>query len=489
MEDPEAMHAHIELRSYQIEGINRIRAAYQSGRRAPLFVLPTGGGKTYTFAAITSIMQKRGKRVTILVHRDQLLTQCHDALNSLGIDHGLIMAGRTPLDRQIQVASVYTLTRRVEDLPAPDLYIIDEAHHVRARTWANIIETHNRSRLLGVTATPVRTDGSGLGVQSGGYFDQMILGPSMAELRELGYLSPYDYYQPPAGVDLSNVRTSAGDYNKRELDHAMNKSTITGCAVQHYRKICDGAPAIAFCVSTDHADAVARDFAASGYRAMALHSKMKTDPKVAIRALGEGRLDVLTSCDIISEGTDVPIVSAAILLRPTHSLGLFLQQVGRVLRPQPGKTATILDHVGNVARHGLPDQPRQWELDSQKKRTKKGQIEDKAPPVRQCEHCFHCHRPQPTCPRCGFVYKGGREIETVDGTLRKIDRGEIERAQRQRKRQRAMEQGRAQTLEDLIAIGQKNGRGRKWAYIVWNARKKKKEKTLQQQNRQQRIEL
>lgn len=145
----------------------------------------------------------------------------------------------------------------------------------------------------------------------------------------------------------------------------------------------------------------------------------------------------------------------------------------------------ILDHVGNVARHGLPDQPRAWSLDAEKKKTKKGQIEDKAPPVRQCDHCFHCHRPQPTCPRCGFVYKGAREIETVDGTLRKVDKSEIERAQRERHRQRSKEQGRAQRLEDLIAIGKARGYGRQWAYMVWRNRKKNQKP----ETRQQRIQI
>jgi len=481
------MFQHIELRPYQIDAINQIRDAYRAGRRAPLFVLPTGGGKTYTFSAITSIIQRRNKRVTILVHRDRLLQQTHEALNALGIDHGLISAGRTPLDRQVQVASVYTLTRRVQDMHAPNLYIIDEAHHVRAKTWANIIQEHNRSLLLGVTATPCRLDGSGLGVQSGGFFDCMIQGPTMSELMEYGNLCEYDYYQPPAGVDLSKVGTNAGDYNRKQLNTAMNKSTITGCAVQHYSNICPGEPAIAFCVSIDHAKAVADDFSAAGYRAMALHSKLSKDQiNSAIKGLGEGRIDVVASCDLISEGVDVPIVSAAILLRPTHSLGMFLQQVGRVLRPAPGKVAKILDHVGNI-KHDLPDADRNWSLDAVKKKTRMGEILEKPPAVRQCGHCYHIHRPQPTCPKCGFVYSGGREIQTVDGTLHKVSREEIQKAKKQRQYQRMNENGGAQTLDELKAIGLARGYKPQWAHKIWAVRQKKEQARVDKSEQQQTI--
>lgn len=467
--------AQIDLRSYQIEAIHRIREAYRSGRRAPLFVLPTGGGKTYTFAAIVDLMIKKGKRITILVHRDQLLDQCHRALTVLGIPHGLIAAGRSELRHPVQVASVHTLTRRVEDLEAPDLYIIDECHHVRARTWARILEAHRSARLLGVTATPVRTDGSGLGVSSGGFFDCMIEGPTVAELTAMGFLSSFDYYQPPAGVDLSRVGIVGGDFNSRQLDQAVNRSTITGCAVEHYRRICPGAPAIAFCVSIAHAQAVAAQFAAAGFRAVALHSKMEKEQiRRTITGLGRGELQIVTSCDLISEGTDVPVVSAAILLRPTHSLGLFLQQVGRVLRPLPGKVATILDHVGNVGRHGLPDTDRAWLLDGEKKQIRKGET-DPIPALKQCDRCFHVHRPQPMCPRCGFLYQvQGRKLESVDGLLEKVNREEARRAAELQAAEARAERGGARTLEELKKIGELRGYGKGWAYKVHQAREIKK---------------
>jgi superfamily II DNA or RNA helicase len=465
----------ITLRPYQADAVARIREAWYAGKRKPLFVLPTGGGKTYTFAYIADkIRQNPGKRVYILVHRDNLLDQTHRSLNELGVPHGIIASGFTPIDHPVQVCSVYTLANRLADLPPPDLIIIDEAHHARAGTWQKILDYWHKSRVLGVTATPCRGDGSGLGVQSGGYFDAMVLGPSMIELTKLGNLCEYDYYLPPAGVDLSTVKTGQGEYNRKDLDKALRKPKITGCAVEHYLRICPKAPAIAFCVSIAHANDVAAQFRARGVSAQALTSEMTKDQiRSFITALGEGRIQVLTSCDIISEGTDIPIVTTAILLRPTHSLGLYLQQVGRVLRPAPGKgNAIILDHVNNIGRHGLPDADRDWKLDAPKKKARKGynlEEEEAAPQTRQCDECYFVHRPQPTCPKCGFVYQNNRTLESIDGTLKKVSKDEIERL----KREKRAERGRAQTLEDLEALEKERGYKPGWAKHVWRSRGQK----------------
>lgn len=470
------MFGHFELRPYQKDAITNIRDSYRAGNRAPLFVLPTGGGKTFTFGHVTGIMQRNDKRVWILTHRENLLMQLHEDINKLGIDHGLIASGRTPLDRQVQIASVHTLARRL-DMHCPDLIIIDEAHHVRASTWVKIIEAYKKSRLLGVTATPTRLDGSGLGIGAGGCFDDMIQGPTVRELIDWKYLSPFDYYGPPAGVDLSNVGTVAGDFNRKQLHATMDKPTITGCAVEHYKTIADGEPAIAFCVSIEHAENVATMFRQAGYSATALHSKMSRENiKNAIKGLANGNIQIITSCDIISEGTDIPVCTTAILLRPTHSLVVYLQQVGRSLRYLPGKTAKILDHVGNI-RHGFPDDDREWSLDSKKKKAKKGESEIVSP-SRTCQSCYYVHRPQPTCPRCGHVYKTKeREIRMVDGTLQKLSKEEKQKIKNKIKYDRMRERGRAQTLEDLKELGRRKGYGQGWAYAVWKGRQKKQQES------------
>jgi DNA repair protein RadD len=333
--------------------------------------------------------------------------------------------------------------------------------------------------VLGVTATPIRLDGQGLGVAAGGFFDHLVIGPTVAELTARGYLSPAVVYAPKTRVDLSGVKTRGGDFATGELAAAMDKPTITGDAVAHYQRLCSGAPAIAFCASVAHAEHVAAMFGAAGYQAASVDGNMDSATRAArIADLGAGRLHVLTSCDIVSEGTDIPVVSAAILLRPTQSLGLCLQQMGRVLRPAPGKKyATILDHVGNVYRHGLPDDDREWSLEGRTKGAKAAADPDTLA-VRQCDQCFHVHRPAPRCPKCGFLYPvQERAIEEVAGELEQVDPTEVRRAVKQA-------QAAAKSLEELEALGRKLGHKPGWARFVWQARQAKAEQRAQAQAQQ-----
>lgn len=379
----------MELRPYQVQAVAELRDCYRRGARAPLYQLPTGGGKTVVFCHISEGATKRGKSVWIVVHRQELLYQCSRALEGLGVMHGLIAPGFTPGIEHVQVASVQTLVKRLDSGRAapPDLIVLDEAHHATAGSWRKIIEACPNSRLLGVTATPVRLDGQGLGVAGGGVFDALVSGPTIPELIAQGFLSPPVVYAPPTQLDLSGVRMVGGDYAQGEIGRRMDKPTITGDVVAHYRRICNGAPAIAFCASVEHAKHVAADFRGAGFRAESLDGKMPDGQrKTLIDELGRGHLNVLTSCDIVSEGTDIPVVMAAILLRPTASMGLYLQQVGRALRPAPGKTrAVILDHVGNCLRHGLPDEDREWSLAGVVRRSREGNLrppgEDPAVPT------------------------------------------------------------------------------------------------------------
>lgn len=500
--------AEIKLRPYQEYVVGAIREKWlekdafgNAKNQNILLEMATGAGKTYTFCYITDRIRRQRKRVYILVHRDNLLGQTMESLKSLGVPFRVIASGYTQVDASVQVCSVFTLANRLKDTPEPDLLIIDEAHHANAGSWRKILDYWPNVKVIGVTATPVRTDGSGLGKIGGGFFDCMVHGPTMRELIEMGNLCDYEYYRPPVGLDLSEVSISGSEFNKKQLRFAVEKPKITGCAIDHYLSICPDAPAIAFCVSIAHANDVAAKFRQRGINAQALTSEMdRAQIRAAIKALGEGRIQVLTSCDIISEGTDVPVVTAAILLRPTHSLGLFLQQVGRVLRPAPGKPhAIILDHVNNLKRHGLPDKKRVWSLDAKKKKLRKGsavEMDESIIQTRQCEECWLIHKPQPTCPRCGYVYTSNRSLEEIDGTLTKVSREEKE-AEREKKRiekearkeqkeieekkkrdeywARRREQKHCETLEDFINLGKKRGykSPHGWARQMIKARKKK----------------
>jgi len=449
------------LRDYQTDGVAAIRAQFLAGYRRVLYQLPTGGGKTVLFAHMARAAAERGRSVAVLVHRRELVRQ---AVAKLDYDCGVIQSGYTAQPhRPIQVASVQTLINRLHR-HLLDFIIVDEAHHCTAASYRRILAAYPQAFVLGVTATPQRADGRGLD----SVFQALITGPTVRELTAAGYLAPARVLAP-THIDVDGVHVSRGDYITRELEAAADTTTITGDAIAHYRRYADRKPAIAFCVSVSHAKHVSQSFEAAGYRAQSVDGKMdQTARDAAIAALGNGGLDVLTSCDLISEGVDVPVVECGIALRPTKSLPLWIQQMGRILRPSPGKAqATVLDHAGNCVRHGvLPDTEIEWTLEGDRDR---GSGKKAAAPVirvRECPQCYAVHPLALTCPQCGYAYPlTGREVETVDGELTELSEDEI-------KRQRRREQGAAQSLEQLIALGKQRGYKNPyvWAQHVFAAR-------------------
>lgn len=468
----------LHLRPYQERAVEGIRKAYRSGKRAPLLVLPTGGGKTVVFCHIAAATVANGKRVLILVHRVELLRQTGRALNKSGVWHGLVNPQFTPdYTAPVQVASVQTLRNRLDKMPAPDLIIVDEAHHATAGTWRTIINHFPNAFVLGVTATPVRGDGKGLGVDSGGIFDTIVTGPQVPELIELGFLVKPLVYAPKEKIDLSDVRTIMGDYDRLQIESKMDKPTVTGDAVTHYQRLCPGAPAVAFCISVRHAEHVAQQFRDAGYRAHAVDGSMDDDTRVRLlNGLGNGTVDLIASCDLISEGTDIPAIGCAILLRPTQSLGLYIQQVGRALRPCAGKEfAYILDHASNVITHGMPTEEREWSLDGEiktKRKSKKKDVKDVK--VSQCPKCYSVHEKLPKCPQCGHEYVADpRKLNTVDGELTELTAEQAEKLRR--RKQMNSEAGRAKSLEELTELGRKRGfkRPAEWARHVLEGRLKK----------------
>lgn len=428
------------------------------------FTVHHNSGKTTIFCFVAHQAAAKGNPTLILAHRAELIRQTSATLDRFEVAHGLIAPGEPETDALVQVASVQTLVRRLNRLSwAPGLVICDEAHHcTRATGHGRILAHFPAARVLGVTATPARLDGRGLGVAVGGYFDALVLGPTVRELVDAGHLSRPVVYAPPTRPDLSGIRTVAGDFDKGALAAAMDKPTITGDAVAHYARLCQSAPAIAFCTSLAHAEHVAAAFRAAGFQAASIDGTLDDRTRrQRIEDLGAGRLNVLTSCELIGEGVDVPIVAAALLLRPTKSLALFLQQVGRALRPFPGKDrALILDHVGNVHRHGLPDDEREWSLTSEKHHRRK----TPRPALRECPACGCAHQPAPWCPSCGHRYPvQSRQVEEVAGELTEVDRTAARLLARR-------EQGQAKTLDELRALASRRGYRPGWAERVHRAR-------------------
>jgi DNA repair protein RadD len=386
----------LELRDYQITAIADTRAAFTRHRRV-LFVLPTGGGKTVIFAFITTHAAAKENRVVILAHRQEIADQIGAALAAMNVPHGRIQPGHDRTEHVVQIGMVQTVARRVADIPEPALLLIDEAHHAVAGTWFKIAEAWRVAKVLGVTATPERLDGVGLRDA----FDTMVLGPDVPELIDAGYLAPFHYLAPSIGIDLAQVRSIGGDYNAGDLEVVLDQDSITGNVVDHYGQHLAGRTAIAFCVTIMHAEHVAQRFREAGIPAASIDGTMSSDQRHdLVNRLRAGELRVLTSCEIISEGFDAPAVGGAILLRPTESFALFRQQVGRCLRPKrDGSSAVILDHVGNVMRHGLPDAPHEWSLGSKKRTAAERQ-----------KAAVGCR----VCPACSEVFATGGRHETCE---------------------------------------------------------------------------
>lgn len=495
----------ITLRNYQDDGVSSISKWFKKVK-AIVYVLSTGGGKTIIFTYLAWKSSLKNKKVLILVHRIELLRQVSKALNKFSVEHGIINPNYTPnFSCNIQVASVQTIVNRLKYLQAlgwdADFIISDECHHSVAKQWRRVIEHFKNAFLLGVTATPERADGLGLGKTSGGLYDVMVKGPPASWLQDQGFLVRAKVFGNPEKIDLSDVEISQGDYQKEQLSKAMNKATITGDAVDHYKDVCKehykyNAPAIVFCVTVAHANDVARQFQEAGYKFYAVDGNSDDDYRDRIiSGLSNGSVEGIVSCDIISEGTDIPKASIEIDLRPTRSKGRKIQNDGRVLRPvfpegfNPSTAtreerlaeiaasekpyAVILDHVNNTERMGCFSwDDHDWTLEGEKKKKKKKTDEEPPVKVMMCESCFMQQEPAVVCIGCGHIMKAPRDTtpKQVDGKLREITEADLQ------KKTEKQEQGKAQTMEELYKIAKLRGHDPKWATHVYMGRQKKLEK-------------
>lgn len=446
----------MNLRNYQQQAVDEIRAAFANGKQKPLLVAPTGAGKTVIFCYIAQAAAALGNRVTILVHRQELVDQTSRALNAYGVAHGVIAGGRTDSRAHlVQVASVQTLARRLAKYDHPQLVIVDEAHHAAAGTWGRVLAHYEEARVLGVTATPLRLDGKGLD----NVFDELIHGPKVGELIDQGFLSRPQYWSKPL-MDASSARITMGDYVIEDLN-AMLTDAIMGDAVTEYKRRADGLPAIAFCPSINKARAVADAFKAAGYRWGTIDGTLdKGARRELVEMLGDGRLHGLSACEIVSEGFDLPVVTAAILLRPTASLSMHLQQIGRVLRTHSNKErAIIIDHAGNLHKHGAAEDEREWSLGARKK--KKGKT---AVMMKDCPQCYCCVALAcKFCPECDHEFDvSERGAKEIDGNLVEFHAGTDSLAALMAS---------AKTLSDFQRIGKMKGYKPGWA---WHQVKKPK---------------
>lgn len=403
--------AAIELRDYQIQIINETRQAIRDGCRTPLIKLPTGGGKTAIAGEIIKMAREKDKKVAFIVDRLALVDQASRHLFSVGMDHGIIQ-GNNPLTnyaKPVQIISVQTLARRRRPWGF-DIAIIDEAH-ILHKAHKEIIENWNNLPFIGLSATPY-TKGLGL------VFDRLISPINIAQLIDMGYLVDAVAYGP-SKPDMTGVKITAGDYNQKQAGEKANDPKLVADILSTWMKLAKGKQTICFATNVLHSKYIVEQFRAAGVNAMHIDAYTESDDRrAAIKSFKDHDITLLSSVGVLTTGFDAPNAEVAILARPTKSLMLHIQMIGRVLRPYDGKeTAMILDHSGNIERLGFHTDEMPETLHCGEKSEKKRQTKLPKP----CPECDFM-KTTSKCPNCGFVaeFKKENEIFEEAGELKQI---------------------------------------------------------------------
>tara|TARA_R110002020_G_scaffold67718_3_gene177619 strand:- start:1255 stop:2706 length:1452 start_codon:yes stop_codon:yes gene_type:complete len=416
---------------------------------------PTGAGKTIVATQMMKTASSRKKKIFFICHRRELIDQTAKTLKNFGLKFGYIANGYPAnFYMPIQICSVGTLYNRIGQVPTPDLCLWDECHHMAAKTWDTIQNAYPDAFHVGLTATPIRTDGKPLKNN----FSKIVHGPEVSWLIENGYLAEYDLYSIP-GIDRGALHSQMGEFNKSESEQEMKKPSITGDIISHWMKYGRGKKTIGFAPTVAYSQHICRLFNDAGISAIHLDGGTAKDKRrEALRDFALGKYEVVFNVGLFAEGFDIAAnsgmdvtIGCVIDAAPTQSLSQWLQRCGRALRPQEGK-AIILDHAGNLGSHGLPCMDRTWSLEGREARESNdsGEASER---VRQCPKCYYAHKPEPICPSCGHVYESGRKIKEIEGELQKIDPSLMRQQMRQ-------EQGQANNVEDFVKLGYSEGRTR-----------------------------
>ena len=441
----------ISLREYQQDLYNKTVDAFRQGNKRVLVTVGCGAGKSYIFAK----MAERTKGpVLVLTHRRELLDQTGHLFREHGID--------------ARIEMILTEANHLGEHERPALIITDEAHLSRSNSWMKVLDYYN-TYTVGFTATPVRLDGKPLG----DIYSALVTGVSVQWLIDNQRLSPYEYYAPTV-VETEGLRVQAGDYVIKDLEQLMSDRAIYSDVLKSWERLAKGQKTIAYCVSVKHAQETAKMFSEAGYPAVEIDGG--TPPKKRSEIMcdfRDGKIMVLCNVGIISEGVSIDDVTCCLLLRPTESHALYWQQAMRCMRYQPNKVATIIDCVGNYTRNPLPDAEVKWSLiESLKKKPKLNSEGDFL--IRTCPQCFKVFKTAAVCPYCGAEYPlHPRELKAhQDIELARITAEEAEEVERRRKQAR-IEQGKAKTFPELLAIGRERGykNPAAWAQMVLRGRR------------------
>jgi DNA repair protein RadD len=418
-----------ELRAYQHDVIRRIWAAIEAAQRRVLLVAPTASGKTVIAGEIVRDAVGRGMRVLFLAHRRELIAQASRKLHSVGVDHGILLPGYPMRPGEpVQVASVATLHARAVrscaiEMPPADVVVVDEAHHVRARTYQRILSAYPNAIIIGLTATPCRGDGRGLG----NTFDILIESASVSELTALGFLVPTKIFAPTR-PDLTGVRIERGDYVEKQLAERVDTAALVGDIISHWYRLAERRRTVVFATGVAHSVHLRDEFRRAGVLAEHIDGGTPIEERDAILAkLAAGTVEIVCNAMVLTEGWDCPEVSCIILARPTKSLGLYRQMVGRVLRPASGKTdALILDHAGAVFGHGFPDDPISWTLHEDgraENRAHAARGTYNAPALTTCPECTAVRFQGKPCVVCGWrPRQKPKPVVVADGDLGQVAR-------------------------------------------------------------------
>lgn len=444
-----------KLRAYQQEAVANIEKAWRNSRSV-IFQLPTGGGKSAIAAAIAAKYVRRGKYVLSLAHRVELIEQMYDNMLAAGIPEQEVGVIRGPEkgdklrpDALVQIASMQTLAARPGEAPKSDLVFIDEAHRTdKDNTYGKILRQFPSAKVLGLTATPCRPSGGALG----GLYDCIAEGPNYEDLIELGVLvRPKLWSQPLSGAldeALEDVSVSHGDFNEVALSKLMCKRQNVGAIVPHWKKHARGERTVVFCCDVEHCRVVADEFKYANIKCVIVTGDTPAAARKEILEPGglldRGTVKVVITCNVLTEGWDMPSLECIVMARPTRSLVMYLQQAGRVCRALGDKQAKILDHAGNVRRHGRPYQARVWDLHGTM-RAGKGVV-----PVKDCPQCEAIILAgSAECPECGYEFPVSREVETVDGELVELEAARV--AERERVIKLVLGMGKSRSAAEKIA--------------------------------------
>lgn len=389
----------MDLRPYQVEAVEAARAELRAKKKRVLIVCPTGGGKTVIAADIIRRAAEKGSRILFLAHRRELIQQTCDKLQRFDVRHGVIMAGaRMALQHPVQVASIQTLAKRRDVLKHVNIIFFDEAHHASAGTYQDVLEWYPDAVVVGLTATPWRLDGRGLG----DVFDGHTIVRTPKQLRDEGHLVPVGGWEYEA-IDTTKARVKGGDFVASDMAAAATSSRVVGDVVEEWKRYAAGKRTIVFAVSVEASQRMVDEFRQEGVPAEHIDGSMPTVERDAVLArLRSGQTLVVSNCNVLTEGFDCPELEVCILARPTLSTSLYLQMVGRVLRPSPGKTvARLHDHAGCLRAHGHPYAERDYTPTSSETKGRQSMENAGGPAQQRCPECKSVRFGWP-CDNCGY---------------------------------------------------------------------------------------